>query len=138
MRSATGEAWDSIMIDMTRQRSILFQCVDEQEYSDLVANNFETNKCGNGYAIAYFFTFIILVCQIFLSLFIAIIVDSFVAQNDAAQMAVQENDIEIFVECWQYFDEEGEGHMKMRQFDELLEKLVEKKCDLMPPHFYNN
>jgi hypothetical protein len=26
-RSATGEAWDSIMIDMARPRSILFQCV---------------------------------------------------------------------------------------------------------------
>lgn len=79
MRSATGEAWDSIMLDMARQRSILFQCVDEQEFEDLDPVNPVTNKCGTGFAIAYFFTFIILVCQIFLSLFIAIIVDSFVA-----------------------------------------------------------
>lgn len=32
MRSATGEAWDSIMLDMARQKSILFQCEENQDY----------------------------------------------------------------------------------------------------------
>jgi hypothetical protein len=80
IRSATGEAWDSIMYDLGRTNSIIFQCASSQEYSDLVANNMTTNKCGNQLvAVIYFFTFIILVCQIFLNLFIAIIVDSYVA-----------------------------------------------------------
>lgn len=47
VRSATGEAWDSIMYDMGRPKSILFQCEQNQEYADLVANNMITNKCGN-------------------------------------------------------------------------------------------
>lgn len=42
-----------------------------------------TNKCGTDASIFYFFTFIIIICQIFLNLFIAIIVDSFVAQTQA-------------------------------------------------------
>ena len=80
VRSATGEAWDSIMYDMGRSKSILFQCESSQEYAELVANKMVTNRCGSKAGSAlYFFTFIILVCQIFLNLFIAIIVDSFVA-----------------------------------------------------------
>ena len=95
-----------------------------------------TNKCGTSAAIAYFFTFIILVCQIFLSLFIAIIVDSFVAQNSASKLPVQDNDIDEFVEAWSYFDEEAKGHICAKDLDAFLAKLVEDKCDLMPEIFF--
>jgi hypothetical protein len=36
------------------------------------------NGCGNtGIAVAFFYTFTVIVCQIFLNLFIAVIIDSF-------------------------------------------------------------
>lgn len=110
-RSATGEAWDSIMIDMARPRSILFQCVDSQTYDDVAAANMVTNQCGTNGSIVYFFTFIIIICQIFLNLFIAIIVDSFVAQTQASEFLVKSDDIEIFVEAWQEFDPDAKGYI---------------------------
>ena len=77
-RSATGEGWDSLMFDFARGKSITFQCVADMDYESYAANGFVTNKCGNP-TIAYFFfvSFIILCCQIFLNLFVAVIVDSF-------------------------------------------------------------
>jgi hypothetical protein len=40
LRCSTGEAWDAIMVDTTRQKSILFQCNDEEDfsYADFIAN----------------------------------------------------------------------------------------------------
>lgn len=70
-----------------------------------------TNKCGTDASIFYFFTFIIIICQIFLNLFIAIIVDSFVAQTQASDFLVQDDDIEIFVETWSQFDHEAKGYI---------------------------
>jgi hypothetical protein len=98
-RSSTGEAWDSIMFDMGRQKSILFQCQDSQNYENLIANNMKTNKCGSGLAsFGYFISYVIIVMQIFLNLFIAIIIDSFISQSAASESPVQKNDLEIFVE----------------------------------------
>lgn len=89
LRSATGEAWDNIMFDVGRSQSILFQCEHNQGYEDLDPTNPVTNQCGYYWvAITFFVVFIIIVCQIFLSLFIAIIVDSFVNQSQAEDQPV--------------------------------------------------
>jgi hypothetical protein len=44
------------------------------------------NKCGSGWASYIFFvSYVIIVMQIFLNLFVAIIIDSFMNQSDAAK-----------------------------------------------------
>jgi len=58
MRCSTGEAWNAIMFDSGRGRSILFQCDEQYDYDAYVANGQETTGCGNfGASVAYFLSF---------------------------------------------------------------------------------
>ena len=56
------------------------------------------NKCGSGWASYIFFvSYVIIVMQIFLNLFVAIIIDSFMNQSDACKEGtIQTEDIETF------------------------------------------
>lgn len=84
-----------------------------------------TNGCGNyGLAVIFFVVFIILVCQIFLSLFIAIIVDSFINQSNASNEPVTQMDIEVFVDCWSEFDPKALGHIAATKAIKLIEMLT--------------
>lgn len=79
LRCATGEAWNYIMADTTRQKSILFQCNDEDDfsYADFIANGNQTQQCGTKYAVIFFLGYFLMVPLIFLNLFIAIILEGF-------------------------------------------------------------
>lgn len=99
----------------------------------MVANNMITNKCGNQVgSVLYFFTFIILVCQIFLNLFIAIIVDSFVAQTQASELPIESSDVETFVEIWSDFDNDANGQIPARFIDAFIIRLQREQCKLLP------
>ena len=59
------------------------------------------NGCGMPRAaIIYYISFQIIVSQVFLNLFIAIVVDTFIAMKNAYDLPVKQNDIDTFVECW--------------------------------------
>jgi len=83
MRCATGEAWNSIMFESARPRNILYQCIDEESYEAIVErgedpDDFTSPKgCGSSFAIMFHLLYQIIVSQVFLNLFIAIIIDSF-------------------------------------------------------------
>lgn len=47
MRDSTGEAWDSIMFDMMRGSSILFQCDSNFDYYQWMNNGQVMAACGN-------------------------------------------------------------------------------------------
>lgn len=88
MRCSTGEGWNAVMMDAGRQRSILFQCNPDADYYSILANGMQTDGCGNTAAVPYFYSFTLIVSQIFLNLFIAIIIDSFLGQSDAFSLPV--------------------------------------------------
>jgi len=48
----------------------------------------------------FFYSFNVMVSQIFLNLFIAIIIDSFMNQSDMFNMPVSPGDIDDYIECW--------------------------------------
>lgn len=78
LRSSTGEAWDSIMMDTVRQRNIMFQCSDEDfDYDVYEQNGYQTTGCGSQAGIIFFMTYFLMVPLIFLNLFIAIILEGF-------------------------------------------------------------
>lgn len=79
LRCSTGEAWNSVMMDTTRQKSIFFQCNDEEDfsYADFIANGNKTQQCGTKYAVIFFLGYFLMVPLIFLNLFIAIILEGF-------------------------------------------------------------
>jgi len=112
MRCSTGEAWNSVMMDANRPRSILFQCNEDPDYNSILANGMMADGCGNSFAVPYFYSFTLVVSQIFLNLFIAIIIDSFLGQSDAFALPVNQNDIDEFCDCWQHYDPDARGYIE--------------------------
>lgn len=100
MRNATGEAWDSIMFDCMRTRSITNQCDPNADYYSWKNNGEVVNGCGSMISVLFFYSFTVIVSQIFLNLFIAIIIDSFLGQSQAYGMPVNQQDIDDFIETW--------------------------------------
>ena len=83
----TGESWNEIMWDCTRQRSILFQCDHFFDWSKKV------NGCGSKWGKAYFVTFMVFGSIIFLNMFIAIILEGFGESQQDEKNRVQESTI---------------------------------------------
>ena len=83
LRCSTGEAWNTIMFDSSRPYSILFQCEQNEDFETIVVAGRDPNAvdgpkgCGTGFAVAFHLLFQVIVSQVFLNLFIAIIIDAF-------------------------------------------------------------
>ena len=84
------------MFDSSQTRSILFQCNEVEDFATIVADGrdptmpFDTRGCGTGFAIVFHLLFQVVVSQVFLNLFIAIIIDAFFGQTDMANLPVKE------------------------------------------------
>jgi hypothetical protein len=132
MRCSTGEAWNAVMMDCARPRSILFQCNPDADYYSILANGMQSDGCGNSFAVPYFYSFTLIVSQIFLNLFIAIIIDSFLGQSDAFSLPVNQNDIDEFCEAWQEFDPNAKGHIEAHDLEDFVIALCNTECGLVP------
>ncbi len=110
IRISTGEAWNDIMFDCSRGRSVNHSCDDSVSYDLLVQNDFVVTGCGStATAVFYFLSFMIIVSFIFLNLFIAIILEGFGDSNNAENMRVSEESLEEYQECWKEFDPKALG-----------------------------
>lgn len=58
--------------------------------------------------------------QIFLNLFIAIIIDSFMGQADAFALPVNQNDIDEFIEVWQEYDSDALGYIESKDLEDFI------------------
>lgn len=133
MRCSTGEAWNSVMMDAGRGRSVLFQCNPNADYYSILANGMQADGCGiANVAVPYFYSFTLIVSQIFLNLFIAIIIDSFLNQADAFALPVNQNDIDEFIEVWALFDPDARGFIESHQLEEFIQRLCNTECGLIP------
>lgn len=80
------------MFDSSRQYSIYYQCVDGEDYDSIIAagrdphDTYGPKGCGNSFAIAFHLLFQIIVSQVFLNLFIAIIIDAFFGQSSSGDL----------------------------------------------------
>lgn len=91
------------------------------EYPEYEANGMVTNKCGSPtIAYCFFVSFIIFCVQVFLNLFVAVIVDSFANQSLKADLPVQAMDIEIFCEVWRDYDGEAKGFIETKHIEEFI------------------
>ena len=63
LRCSTGEAWNSIMFDSAQPRSLLYQCVEEEDYYSIVdrgddpTDTYGPKGCGTGFAIVFHLCF---------------------------------------------------------------------------------
>jgi hypothetical protein len=94
------------MMDTMRQRSILFQCSeDDFDYDTYVANGMMTQGCGSGPSgIIFFIAYFLLVPLFFLDLFVAIILEGFEQTSKHANSLIQEEHFEQFRDAWLEFD----------------------------------
>lgn len=96
-RCSTGESWHGIMFDLARTYSKSNQCRENETYETMMKNGGEPHDCGSpALSYTYFICFTI-TFQIFLNLFIAIIIDVFLGQAEQDRMAVQKYSLQEFV-----------------------------------------
>ena len=70
-----------------------------------MANDGEPFACGSPFlAYVFFVAFHILVFQVFINLFIAIIIDTFLGQTDHFKLPVQKYSLYEFVQIWSKYD----------------------------------
>ena len=107
IRCSTGEAWNSIMFDSAKPRSLLYQCVEVEDYYSIVdrgddpTDTFGPKGCGNSFAIAFHLCFQFIVSQVFLILFIVIIFDAFFEESqDLIALPIRDKTIEDYQKIW--------------------------------------
>lgn len=87
-------------------------------------NNGIPNGCGMpNVARFYYISFQIIVSQVFLNLFIAIVVDTFVAMKQEHDLPVTQMDVDTFVEIWGKYDSFGTSYINWRELEDFLIEL---------------
>ena len=121
MRCATGEAWQMIMFDLARTYSETYQCREDETYSSVMANGGEPFACGQPVvAYTFFIIFQILVSQIIVNLFIAIIIDAFLGQSDQFDLPISPYHLYDFVEIWSRYDPEATGFISIHDLEQFI------------------
>jgi hypothetical protein len=78
IRIMTGEGWPKLMEALSREYSTNFQCVENPTFEDYRGNNYQPVGCGSRTSAKFFFfSYSLLICTIFMKLFIAIILQTF-------------------------------------------------------------
>jgi hypothetical protein len=78
------------------------------------------NGCGSSFALAYFIVYQIVVGQIFLNLFIAIVVDTYLIRKEANARCIKDLEIENFQEIWKEYDKYATGMIELNQLDPFI------------------
>jgi hypothetical protein len=113
MRCATGESWHMVMFDLARTYSLTNQCREGENYESMMQNGGEPFGCGSPIAFGFFLIFQILVSQIFVNLFIAIIIDGFLGQSNQFELPIEQYSLYEFVKIWTKYDSEASGFIRI-------------------------
>jgi len=91
LRCSTGENWHLIMLEIARTYAPDYQCREDEDYDSMMANDGEPFACGSPItSYTFFVLFNIFVFQIYINLFVAIMIDAFLGQSN--QMSLPVND----------------------------------------------
>ncbi|VDK63452.1 unnamed protein product [Onchocerca ochengi] len=115
-RSATGEAWQQIMLS----------CSDRDEVKcDPASDDYKQNpdaKCGVDFAYPYFISFFMLCSFLVINLFVAVIMDNFdYLTRDWSILGPHH--LEEFVRLWSEYDPDAKGRIKHLDVVTLLRKI---------------
>jgi hypothetical protein len=117
------------MFDTARTRSITFQCDPNATWESINQNEGVPNGCGSPIAILFFLLFLFMVAYIFLNLFIAIVVDTYLGMSNAFNLPIKPCDVEIFVLLWSTYDPTARGFIAIQDLPKLLKDLDESETD---------
>ncbi|ERL94279.1 hypothetical protein D910_11560 [Dendroctonus ponderosae] len=112
-RSATGEAWQEIMMD----------CADtKQARCDRRLNRTESQFCGSDTAYPYFISFYVLCSFLIINLFVAVIMDNFdYLTRDWSILGPHH--LDEFIRLWSEYDPDAKGRIKHLDVVTLLRKI---------------
>uniref|UniRef100_A0A0R3S757 Ca_chan_IQ domain-containing protein n=1 Tax=Elaeophora elaphi TaxID=1147741 RepID=A0A0R3S757_9BILA len=115
-RSATGEAWQEIMLS----------CSDRDDVKcDPASDDYKQNpdaKCGVDFAYPYFISFFMLCSFLVINLFVAVIMDNFdYLTRDWSILGPHH--LEEFVRLWSEYDPDAKGRIKHLDVVTLLRKI---------------
>ncbi|XP_055999820.1 muscle calcium channel subunit alpha-1-like isoform X17 [Ostrea edulis] len=111
-RSATGEAWQDIMLS----------CVANDVPCDPLSDGKEDEDCGNDVAYFYFLSFYMLCSFLIINLFVAVIMDNFdYLTRDWSILGPHH--LDEFVRLWSEYDPEAKGRIKHLDVVQLLRKI---------------
>ncbi|XP_023242929.1 voltage-dependent calcium channel type D subunit alpha-1-like [Centruroides sculpturatus] len=110
-RSATGEAWQEIMMACTNKQNA--KCDSRSE---------DTEPCGSEFALPYFISFYILCSFLVINLFVAVIMDNFdYLTRDWSILGPHH--LDEFVRLWSEYDPDAKGRIKHLDVVTLLRKI---------------
>ena len=117
------------MFDSSRSYSIQYQCEEDESYENIVASGRDPldvngpKGCGTGFAIIFHLLFQVIVSQVFLNLFIAIIIDAFFGQasNGVLYDKLDDTTFEGFQKAWANYDTTATGYITVSQLDKMFE-----------------
>ncbi|OAD53497.1 Voltage-dependent calcium channel type D subunit alpha-1 [Eufriesea mexicana] len=114
-RSATGEAWQEIMMACSAQPGIVKCDLNSDEMNNL-------NGCGSDIAFPYFISFYVLCSFLIINLFVAVIMDNFdYLTRDWSILGPHH--LDEFIRLWSEYDPDAKGRIKHLDVVTLLRKI---------------
>lgn len=111
-RSATGEAWQEIMLDTSGSH---VKCTNTSDVSS-------SDSCGSIIAIPYFISFYVICSFLILNLFVAVIMDNFdYLTRDWSILGPHH--LDEFIRLWSEYDPDAKGRIKHLDVVTLLRKI---------------
>ena len=112
-RSATGEAWQDIMMDASKSPDAV--CAPESDGDHSV-------PCGTNFSFMYFISFYVLCAFLIMNLFVAVIMDNFdYLTRDWSILGPHH--LDEFVRLWSEYDPEAKGRIKHVDVITLLRRI---------------
>lgn len=113
-RSATGEAWQSIMLSCANRDDVKCDMHSDESKKD--------DGCGHDIAYPYFISFFMLCSFLVINLFVAVIMDNFdYLTRDWSILGPHH--LEEFVRLWSEYDPDAKGRIKHLDVVTLLRKI---------------
>jgi voltage-dependent calcium channel L type alpha-1D len=113
-RSATGEAWQEIMLSCKKDPSVICD--------DLSDDAGSPDGCGTDFAYPYFISFFVVCSFLILNLFVAVIMDNFdYLTRDWSILGPHH--LDEFVRLWSEYDPDAKGRIKHVDVVTLLRKI---------------
>ncbi|XP_037814454.1 muscle calcium channel subunit alpha-1-like [Lucilia sericata] len=111
-RSATGEAWQDIMMDCSPRDEV--KCDEESDS--------HPGNCGSSIAFPYFISFYVLCSFLIINLFVAVIMDNFdYLTRDWSILGPHH--LDEFIRLWSEYDPDAKGRIKHLDVVTLLRKI---------------
>ncbi|CAG0885759.1 unnamed protein product [Cyprideis torosa] len=115
-RSATGEAWQEIMLACTSSEDVKCDPLSDEFQND------PDGSCGTDFAFPYFISFYVLCSFLIINLFVAVIMDNFdYLTRDWSILGPHH--LDEFVRLWSEYDPDAKGRIKHLDVVTLLRKI---------------